>query len=76
MTLGGMVWDFRFYQTLKRLALRKARGLGVGAARRDTRGFVDPAEKLSVVAFTNTAFEGMSGGGRFPQDITREIYAR
>lgn len=36
--------------------------------------FVDPAEKLTVVAFTNTAFEGMSGGGRFPQDICRAIY--
>lgn len=35
---------------------------------------VDPTEKLSVVAFTNTAFEGMSGGGRFPQDICRAIY--
>ncbi len=36
--------------------------------------FVDPTEKLAVVAFTNTAFEGMSGGGRFPQDICRAIY--
>jgi CubicO group peptidase (beta-lactamase class C family) len=36
--------------------------------------FVDPAEKLSVVAFTNTALEGMSGGGRFPQDLCRAIY--
>jgi CubicO group peptidase (beta-lactamase class C family) len=38
--------------------------------------FVDAAEKLSVVAFTNAAFEGMSGGGRFPQDLCRAIYAR
>jgi len=36
--------------------------------------FVDTKEKLSVVAFTNTAFEGMSGGGRFPQDLCRAIY--
>ena len=35
--------------------------------------FVDPAQKLSVVALTNTAFEGMSG--RFPLDIVRAIYA-
>ncbi|NTF96092.1 serine hydrolase domain-containing protein [Rhizobium rhizogenes] len=38
--------------------------------------FVDPSEKLTVVAFTNTAFEGMSGGGRFPQDLCRAIYDR
>ncbi len=37
--------------------------------------FVDPAERLTVVAFTNTAFEGMSGGGRFPQDLVRAAYA-
>ena len=36
--------------------------------------FVDPTEKLSVVAFTNTALEGMSGGGRFPQEICRAVY--
>ncbi|QEL26191.1 beta-lactamase family protein [Bosea sp. F3-2] len=36
--------------------------------------FVDRARKLSVVAFTNTALEGMSGGGRFPQEICRAIY--
>jgi CubicO group peptidase (beta-lactamase class C family) len=36
--------------------------------------FVDPMVKLSVVAFTNTALEGMSGGGRFPQDLCRAIY--
>lgn len=35
--------------------------------------FVDPAKRLSVVAFTNTASEGVSG--RFPQDVTRAIYA-
>ncbi|MDR3670986.1 MAG: serine hydrolase [Holophaga sp.] len=35
--------------------------------------FVDPLAKLSVVAFTNTALEGMSGG-RFPQDICRAIH--
>ena len=35
--------------------------------------FVDPARALSVVAFTNTASEGVAG--RFPQDITRAIYA-
>ncbi|ATN36885.1 serine hydrolase (plasmid) [Rhizobium sp. ACO-34A] len=38
--------------------------------------FVDPVENLTVVAFTNTAFEGMSGGGRFPQDLCRAIYDR
>ncbi len=38
--------------------------------------FVDPVEKLTIVAFTNTAFEGMSGGGRFPQDLCRAAYAR
>lgn len=38
--------------------------------------FVDPTEKLSVVAFTNTALEGMSGGGRFPQEICRAVYDR
>ncbi|QIB32696.1 serine hydrolase domain-containing protein [Ancylobacter pratisalsi] len=36
--------------------------------------FVDPTQKLSVVAFTNTALEGMSGGGRFPQEICRAVY--
>lgn len=37
--------------------------------------FVDPARRLSVVALTNTAFEGMSNGGRFPADLSRAIYA-
>lgn len=37
--------------------------------------WVDPAERLSVVAFTNTALEGMSAGGRFPTDISRAVYA-
>jgi CubicO group peptidase (beta-lactamase class C family) len=36
--------------------------------------FVDPRARLSVVAFTDTALEGMSGG-RFPQDVCRAIYA-
>lgn len=36
--------------------------------------FVDAARNLSVVAFTNTALEGMSGGGRFPQEICRAVY--
>ncbi|SJZ90227.1 CubicO group peptidase, beta-lactamase class C family [Enhydrobacter aerosaccus] len=35
--------------------------------------FVDPVRKLSVVALTNTALEGMSGG-RFPQDLCRAVY--
>jgi len=35
--------------------------------------FVDPARRLSVVALTNTAFEGMSNGGRFPADLSRAI---
>ncbi len=34
--------------------------------------FMDPVNKLSVVALTNTAFEGMSG--RFPEDIRNAIY--
>lgn len=38
--------------------------------------FVDPSEVLVVVALTNTAFEGMSGGGRFPNDLARAIYDR
>lgn len=37
--------------------------------------FVDPAERLTVVAFTNTALEGMSAGGRFPADLSRAVYA-
>lgn len=35
--------------------------------------FVDPHEELSVVAFTNTALEGMSG--RFTTDICEAVYA-
>lgn len=35
--------------------------------------FVDPQEELSVVAFTNTALEGMSG--RFTTDICEAVYA-
>lgn len=36
--------------------------------------FVDPIKKLTVIAFTNTALEGMSGGGRFPMEIRDTIY--
>lgn len=35
--------------------------------------FVDPARKLTVVALTNTAFEGMSGA--FPTDVRNAVYA-
>jgi len=35
--------------------------------------FVDPSKKLSVVAFTNTALEGMSG--QFTTDICEAVYA-
>jgi CubicO group peptidase (beta-lactamase class C family) len=34
--------------------------------------FVDPQRKLSVVALTNTAFEGMSGA--FPTDLVGAVY--
>ncbi|MHA6196082.1 serine hydrolase domain-containing protein [Pseudomonas wadenswilerensis] len=34
--------------------------------------FVDPAQQLSVVAFTNTAFEGMFG--QFTVDLTNAVY--
>jgi CubicO group peptidase (beta-lactamase class C family) len=34
--------------------------------------FVDPARNLTVVALTNTAFEGMSGA--FPRDIRDAVY--
>ncbi|MNC31153.1 Esterase EstB [compost metagenome] len=34
--------------------------------------FVDPTEELSVVAFTNTALEGMSG--RFTTDLCEAVY--
>jgi CubicO group peptidase (beta-lactamase class C family) len=34
--------------------------------------FVDPANGISVVIMTNTAFEG--GNGRFPKDVARAIY--
>ena len=37
--------------------------------------WVDPTERLTVVAFTNTALEGMSAGGRFPADLSRAVYA-
>jgi CubicO group peptidase (beta-lactamase class C family) len=36
--------------------------------------FVDPTRKLTVVAFTNTAFEGMSGA--FPVQIRDAVYGR
>ncbi|MFF2019893.1 serine hydrolase domain-containing protein [Paenibacillus sp. NPDC058177] len=35
--------------------------------------FVDPSKELSVVAFTNTALEGMSG--KFTTDLTDAVYA-
>ncbi|MDQ0495626.1 serine hydrolase domain-containing protein [Paenibacillus brasilensis] len=35
--------------------------------------FVDPSQELSVVAFTNTALEGMSG--RFTTDLCEAVYA-
>lgn len=38
--------------------------------------FVDPVKKLVVVAFTNTALEGMSGGGRFPMDLRNAVYSK
>ena len=34
--------------------------------------FIDRANGLSVVALTNTAFEGM--GGAFPTDIRNAVY--
>ena len=34
--------------------------------------FIDPANELTVVALTNTAFEGMIG--RFPVDIRNAVY--
>ncbi|HYU16943.1 MAG TPA: serine hydrolase domain-containing protein [Candidatus Acidoferrum sp.] len=36
--------------------------------------WVDPAQRLSVVVFTNTGIEGMIGA--FPTDIARAVYAR
>jgi len=36
--------------------------------------FVDPANGLTVVAFTNAGLEGQSPGGRFPDELTRAIY--
>jgi hypothetical protein len=33
---------------------------------------VDPASRLTVVALTNTAFEGMSGA--FPREIRDAVY--
>lgn len=37
--------------------------------------FVDPDKNLTLVAFTNTALEGMSNGGRFSADLSRALYA-
>lgn len=37
--------------------------------------FVDPGKNLTLVAFTNTALEGMSSGGRFSADLSRALYA-
>ncbi|MNI90869.1 Esterase EstB [compost metagenome] len=34
--------------------------------------FVDPTEELSVVAFTNTALEGMSG--KYTTDLCEAVY--
>lgn len=34
--------------------------------------FVDPREELSVVGFTNTALEGMSG--RFTAELCESVY--
>lgn len=36
--------------------------------------FVDPEHRLTVVALTNTAFEGMSGA--FPQEIRDAVYGQ
>lgn len=36
--------------------------------------FIDPARNLTVIALTNTAFEGMAG--RFPLDIRNAVYSR
>ncbi|UGV26706.1 class A beta-lactamase-related serine hydrolase [Rhodopseudomonas boonkerdii] len=36
--------------------------------------FVDPSRKLTVVALTNTAFEGMSGA--FPSEVRDAVYGR
>ncbi|MFG1419936.1 serine hydrolase domain-containing protein [Xanthobacter sp. V0B-10] len=36
--------------------------------------FVDPGKGLTLVAFTNTALEGMSNGGRFSADLSRALY--
>jgi len=36
--------------------------------------FVDPKQQLSVVAFTNTALEGMSG--QFTVDLCEAVYNR
>lgn len=37
--------------------------------------FADPIRGLTLVAFTNTALEGMSNGGRFSADLSRALYA-
>ena len=34
--------------------------------------FIDPANELTVVALTNTAFEGMIG--RFTVDVRKAVY--
>jgi CubicO group peptidase (beta-lactamase class C family) len=36
--------------------------------------FVDRANGLTVVAFTNAGLEGQSPGGRFPDDVTKAVY--
>lgn len=38
--------------------------------------FVDRANALTVVALTNTAFEGMAGAGAFPVEIRDAVYGR
>ncbi|MCM5557531.1 serine hydrolase [Pleomorphomonas sp. JP5] len=38
--------------------------------------FVDRANALTVVALTNTAFEGMAGAGAFPAEIRDAVYGR
>jgi CubicO group peptidase (beta-lactamase class C family) len=35
---------------------------------------VDPAQKLSLVAFTNAGLDGQSPGGRIPQELCAAIY--
>lgn len=38
--------------------------------------FVDPANRLTVVAFTNTAFEGMAGAGPFTLEVRDAVYGQ